>query len=340
MQDAPTHSTLQPVILIPALEELGDPWPALRARWEELEGGGTLVVRYGLGPSCFRSRDVAILLRLAGFEPSSPRRVAAGMEMAARWRPREMAALSCSVVVPCRNEVDNVERLVRRLPSLGTHTELIFVDGASTDGTAKRIEAIMRAHDVRDISLLHQRGQGGKAEAVFMGFDAARGDILMILDADMAVAPEDLERFYAALSEGVADFANGTRFVYPMEKGAMPGANNLGNRAFSRFLSWILGSPISDSLCGTKALFKRDWPAIAAARPLFGRHDPWGDFDLLLGAAYAGLAIVDVPVHYGSRTAGESKMRPLRDGPALARTCLAGARHLKLRRQRERPQPR
>lgn len=170
-----------------------------------------------------------------------------------------------------------------------------------------------------------------------MGFDAARGDILMILDADMAVAPEDLERFYAALAERVADFANGTRFVYPMEMGAMPGVNNLGNRAFSYVLSWILGSPISDSLCGTKALFKRDWPAIAAARPLFGMHDPWGDFDLLLGAALAGLSLVDVPVRYGSRVAGESKMRPLRDGPALVRTCLAGARHLKRRPHRPRP---
>jgi len=120
----------------------------------------------------------------------------------------------------------------------------------------------------------------------------------------------------------------------------MPGANNLGNRAFSRCLSWVLGSPISDSLCGTKALFKRDWPDIAAARPLFGGYDPWGDFDLLLGAAFAGLAIVDVPVRYGSRTAGVSKMQPLRDGPALTRTCLAGARHLKLRRRPVRSQRR
>jgi glycosyltransferase involved in cell wall biosynthesis len=292
-------------------------------------------VRYGTGPSRFRSRDVATLLRLAGFESTTPRRIGGGLEMAARWRPRKTAALSCTVVVPCRNEVDNVEPLVRRLPSLGTHTQLIFVDGASTDGTAQGIEAIMRAHPERDICLLHQRGTPGKAEAVFLGFDAARGDVLMILDADMAVAPEDLSRFYAALAEGVADFANGTRFVYPMETGAMPVSNNLGNRVFSRCLSWILGTPISDSLCGTKALFKRDWPALAAARPLFGGHDPWGDFDLLLGAAYAGLSMVDVPVRYASRTAGESKMRPLRDGPALARTCLSGARHLKIRRPRE-----
>ena len=240
--------------------------------------------------------------------------------------------LSCSVIVPCRNEVDNVEPLVRRLPGLGSRTELIFVDGASTDGTPERIEQVRREHPGRDIKLLRQGGHGGKGEAVFQGFDAASGDILMILDADMTVVPEDLPLFYAALAEGRADFANGTRFLHPMEAGAMPALNGLGNRAFSLFLSWLLGTRITDSLCGTKALFKRDWPRIAAARPLFGGHDPWGDFDLLLGAAWAGLRIVDVPIQYGARRAGESKMRPLQHGLALGRTCLAGVLQLKLKR--------
>jgi hypothetical protein len=155
----------------------------------------------------------------------------------------------------------------------------------------------------------------------------------MILDADMTVAPEDLPRFYLALAEGVAAFANGTRFAYPMEENAMRPINNAGNRAFGLFISWLLGARVSDSLCGTKAIFKRDWSSIRGARPLFGGHDPWGDFDLLLGAAYSKLRIIDVPVRYHARVAGESKMRALSHGWELARTCLAGVYRLKLRRR-------
>jgi glycosyltransferase involved in cell wall biosynthesis len=261
--------------------------------------------------------------------------------MEARRRARVTRPLSCSIIVPCRNEEENVDAVVRRVGAilawpparLGTHTELIFVDGASTDRTVERIEALIAAHPERDIKLLHQRGHGGKAGAVFQGFDAAQGDVLMILDADLTVAPEDLPRFYLALAEDVTDFANGTRFTYPMEAEAMPDLNKLGNRVFGLFLSWTTGTRIGDTLCGTKALLRNDWPAIAAARPLFGGHDPWGDFDLLLGAAYAGLRILDVPVRYHARTAGESKMRPFQHGVALGRTCLAGVRSLKGRHQ-------
>ena len=241
---------------------------------------------------------------------------------------------SCSVIVPCRNEVGNVGPLVERLPQIGCRTELIFVDGASVDGTPHRIQEIIASHPGRDIRLLQQQSTSGKAGAVFQGFDAASGDIVMILDADMTVAPEELPRFYEVLASGAADFANGTRFLYPMEADAMPALNNLGNRVFGLFLSWLLGTRITDSLCGTKAFFRLDWPRIKSASALFGGHDPWGDFDLLLGAAYAGLQLKDVPVHYAARTAGESKMRPLRHGVALARTCLAGVRRLKLQTSR------
>lgn len=317
----------------PSASQPGDCWEALRDRARAMVSGEVLSVRYATGSGInLRSSDVRNLLRLAGFEPGPVKRLRAGYEVQATRVVRTEQPLSCSVIVPCRNEVDNVAPLVRRLSSLGPHTELVFVDGSSTDGTPDRIEELIRSHPDRDIKLLHQRGGRGKAAAVFEGFDAAQGDVLMILDADMTVAPEDLPRFYLALAEGVTAFANGTRFAYPMENGAMPGVNNLGNRVFGVFLSWLLGSRISDSLCGTKALFKSDWTRIKAALPLFGGHDPWGDFDLLLGAAHLGLHIQDVPVRYHARTAGESKMRPLQHGWVLSRTCLAGVRALKLQR--------
>lgn len=322
------------VTLATPLEMLGDLWPVLRSVASALSGGSALTVRYGQTWAGYRLRDgdVANVLRLAGFEPEAPRRGGPVTRLTATRVERPRAALSCTVVVPCRNEVGNVDSLVRRVPALGTHTEILFVDGNSTDGTPERVEELIREHPALDIKLLRQHRGPGKAGAVYDGFDAADGDVLIILDADMTVAPEDLPRFYLALAEGVARFANGTRFVYPMADGAMPGLNNLGNRAFGSFFSWVLGARVTDTLCGTKALFAADWPGVAAARPLFGGHDPWGDFDLLLGARYCGLSLAEVSVPYGARVAGESKMRPIEHGLALSGTCIAGVRQLKWRR--------
>lgn len=321
------------VVLRTPLEDLGDLWPVLRAIGERLAPGASLAVQYGASGAGYRLRDgdVANVLRLTGFEPGVAVWSGRLREIVGRRVARPLADLSCTVVVPCRNEIGNVESLVHRVPSIGIHTEILFVDGNSTDGTPERIDDLIRQYPERDIKLLRQHQGPGKAGAVYDGFDAASGDVLMILDADMTVAPEDLPRFYLALAEGVASIANGTRFVYPMAEGAMPGLNNLGNRVFGAFFSWVLGTRVTDSLCGTKALFARDWPAIAAVRPRFGGHDPWGDFDLLLGARYGGLQLVEVPVPYGARVAGESKMRPFEHGLALAGTCLAGVRELKLR---------
>jgi glycosyltransferase involved in cell wall biosynthesis len=254
------------------------------------------------------------------------------MQLTDGSRPSD--SMSVSVIVPCRNESDNVMPLVDRMPRLGSHTELIFVDGDSTDGTVDCIREIISGRPECDIRVLAQGKDTGKAGAVFQGFDAARGDVVMILDADMAVAPEELPKFYDAVVLHGAGLANGTRFVYPMEAGAMHRLNSIGNRLFCNILSWIVGTKITDTLCGTKALLRRDWPRVKNARPLFGGHDPWGDFDLLMGAAYADLKIVDVPVRYRARVAGESKMHAFRHGVALTKTCLAGARQLKLRRNR------
>lgn len=272
---------------------------------------------------------VETLVRLGGFDPVH---TSGSSNPVVRCRRQRIGAdgARCTVVIPCRNEVGNIAELVRRVPELGARTQLLFVDGASTDGTPERIRQAIRESPQRDIALLTQTGGGGKAAAVFQGFDAAEGDILLILDADMTVAPEDLPLFVVALTSGLADFANGSRFAYPMETGAMPPANIVGNRTFSLVVSWLLGARVTDTLCGTKVLYKRDWERIREVKGQFGGHDVWGDFDLLLGAASLGLRVLDIPVRYGARREGESKMQPLRHGVSMARTCLAGVRVLKL----------
>ncbi len=336
-------------------------------------------------------------------------------------RPRPPAeALSCSVIIPCRNEEGNIAACVARVPPLGTHTELIFVDGASTDRTRERIlEQIEQYAGIKDIKLLDQipdpacppppeiapfaattgfsaargrtpsredacppasvpsggatvahpaagrpgldgiarraeavladqagrrragEGQGerpvrmlrlGKGDAVRKGFAAASGDVLMILDADLTVPPEELPKFLEPIATGKADFVNGTRLVYPLEEQAMMFHRLLGNKFFSLLFTWLLGQSIKDTLCGTKVLRKRDYEVLAANRSYFGDFDPFGDFDLLFGAARLGLRIVEVPVRYRARTSGYSKVQVAQHAPLLLRMSWIGFKRLKLAR--------
>lgn len=231
---------------------------------------------------------------------------------------------------------------------MGTHTEIIFVDGASTDGTPQKIEQMIeRYRGQKDIRLIHQvgdsapDGQGehpqqmlkmGKGDAVRKGFAAARGDVLMILDADLTVPPEDLPKFYYPLAQGKADFVNGSRLVYAMEDEAMRTLNLLGNKVFSLIFTWLLNQRIKDTLCGTKVLTKSKYEQIAAGRAYFGDFDPFGDFDLLFGAAHLNLRIVDMPVRYRRRTAGYSKVSAFKHGWLLVRMCFIGFWKLKLKK--------
>jgi SAM-dependent methyltransferase len=236
--------------------------------------------------------------------------------------------LKCSVVVPCRNEKGNVADIFARTPDLGAGTELIFVDGNSEDGTVEEIE---RHLDRRPgTKLLHQGDGKGKGDAVRKGFAAATGDLLFILDADLTVPPEDLPKFYAAYAEGKTEFVNGSRLVYPMEGEAMRFLNLLGNKFFSLAFSYILGRPIKDTLCGTKVMSRVDYERLAAGRAYFGDFDPFGDFDLLFGAARLGLKIADLPVRYRARTYGDTKIDRFRDGMLLLRMTALAFRKFKL----------
>jgi SAM-dependent methyltransferase len=239
---------------------------------------------------------------------------------------------SVSVVIPCRNERGNIESAVTRMPRFGRETELIFVDGNSTDGTVPEIERVMQQYGAQHrIRLLHQGDGTGKGDAVRKGFAAATGDVLMILDADLTVPPEDLPRFYAALATGKGEFINGTRLVYPMERQAMRTLNLLGNKFFSVAFTWLLEQRFRDTLCGTKVLFARDYDKIAANRDYFGDFDPFGDFDLIFGASRLNLKIVEVPVRYRERTYGTTNISRFRHGWLLLRMCVVALFKLKLK---------
>jgi SAM-dependent methyltransferase len=238
--------------------------------------------------------------------------------IAARPLPKEIAAEGVSIVCPCRNEQGHVAQLIERIPDFGVPAELIFVEGNSTDDTRGEILRQIDAHPDRDIRFLPQPGKG-KGDAVRVGFDAAKYDVLMILDGDLSVRPEDLPKFHRGLVEGRAEMVNGSRLVYDMEPGSMRFLNMLGNRTFARLLKWIIGQQVKDTLCGTKVLLRSDYDRIAAGRAYFGEFDPFGDFDLLYGAARLNLRIVDLPVRYQPRTYGETNISRWRHGVLLLR---------------------
>ncbi len=216
--------------------------------------------------------------------------------------------LSVSVIVPCRNERGNIADAVKRIPDMGNRTEIIFVDGNSTDGTAEEIENQIKEHAGRRIQLIHQGDGIGKGDAVRKGFAAATGDVLVIQDADLTAPPEELMKFFAALRDGKGEYINGSRLVYPMEKQAMRFLNLLGNKFFGSLFSWLLGQRFRDTLCGTKMIRKSDYELIAANRSYFGEFDPFGDFDLIFGAVKQNLKVIEVPVRYRARTYGDTNI--------------------------------
>jgi SAM-dependent methyltransferase len=243
--------------------------------------------------------------------------------------PAEPERLSVSVVVPAKNEAGMIARIVEETPELGTESELIFVEGHSTDGTREEIERQIELNPGREIVYVEQTGTG-KGDAVRLAFSQARHDVLIILDADLTVRPAELPAFVDAIATGRAELANGSRLVYDLEPGAMRFLNLLGNKLFSLVFSALLEQPVKDTLCGTKALKRERYEEIAAGRAYFGDFDPFGDFDLLLGAARLQLEIVDIPVRYGSRTYGETKISRFRHGWLLVQMAVFAYRKLKI----------
>jgi len=235
---------------------------------------------------------------------------------------------SVSIVIPCRNEKGNIENAIHRIPRFASHQEIIFVEGHSQDGTYQEIQRVMSQNPEMNLTLLRQPGTG-KGDAVRAGFSAASNDVLMILDADLTVAPEDLPRFYNALVSQKGDLINGSRLIYPMQDGAMQFLNTLANKLFGVTFSWLLGQPVTDTLCGTKALLRRNYLDIEENRTHFGELDPFGDFDLLFGASRLHMKIVDLPIRYRQRVYGKTNIRRWRHGWLLLKMTVIAAKKIK-----------
>jgi len=308
-------------------------------------------------PNWLRERDVANFLELADFEIISTRRrilLPLGLPLLAplanrvlvhlpalgrlsmmgvalaRPRPVPRAAPTVTVAVPCRNERGTIAEIFRRLPDLGAGVEIIFCDGNSTDDTLGEIRTQQKLHPTRRAVAFSQGEGRGKGDAVRQIFARATGDVLLILDADLTVPPEELPKFVRGLVEGRADFMNGSRLIYPMEKEAMQHLNHLANWFFGVLFTWLIDQPVRDTLCGAKALWREDYERIVRGRAHFGDFDPFGDFDLLFGAARLHLRIRDLPVRYRARTYGETNISRFRHGWLLLKMSLIALRKLKM----------
>ena len=236
---------------------------------------------------------------------------------------------SATVLIPCRNEKGNIENAVKRLPNFCEDLEILYVEGNSQDGTLNEIHRVISAYPDKDIKVLVQDGKG-KGDAVRKGFNNARGDILMILDADLTVPPEDLPKFYRAIATGKGEYINGTRLVYPMDDQAMRFLNFWANRTFSVLFTWLLNQRFTDTLCGTKVLTKDNYKKIVANRSYFGDFDPFGDFDLIFGATKLNLKVVEVPIRYAAREYGETQISRFRHGWLLLKMVLFAYKKLKI----------
>jgi len=237
---------------------------------------------------------------------------------------------SVSIIIPARNERGNIENVILRTPSFGSSREFIFVEGHSSDQTYEEMIRVKKDFPGKDIKVMKQ-SQKGKGNAVREGFDIASGEILMILDADLSVPPEELEKFYMALKTGRGEFINGCRLVYPMEKDAMRFLNLLANKLYGLFFTYLLGQRLKDTLCGTKVLFKRDYEAIKRNRSFFGEFDPFGDFDLLFGSSKLQLEITEIIVRYRERVYGSTQISRFKHGWLLLKMSMFAARKVKFR---------
>lgn len=236
---------------------------------------------------------------------------------------------SVSIIIPARNEEGNIKMILKKIPRISNKMEVIFIEGHSKDNTFAAIKnEIKNYQGWLKTRLLKQKGIG-KSDAVRLGLAKAKNEMLIIFDADLSVHPIDIKKFYNALSSGKTELANGSRLIYPLEKQAMATLNIFGNKMFSTIFSYLLGQPIKDTLCGTKAILKKHYELILKGRNYFGDFDPFGDYDLLFGASRLNLKITDIPVRYHERVYGKTNISRFSHGLLLLKMTLVAARKIK-----------
>lgn len=287
-----------------------------------LKQGFRSIVPINLGPiSTLLNRIVPHIpilghLRITNFTIARPE---------ATVRREEVVA---SVIIPARNEAGNIEAAVRRMAAVAENAvekyEIVFVEGNSTDHTAKEIQRVMNDSSIPKpfpVSFYQQTGKG-KGDAVRLGFAKAKGNLFLILDADLTVPPEDVPKFIDVYCDGSGEFINGSRLLYKMEKAAMRPLNLIGNKFFSLAFTWLLSQRFKDTLCGTKVVSRANYERIAAGRVYFGDFDPFGDFDLIFGASKLDLEIAEVPIRYRERIYGETNISRWKHGWLLLKMCV------------------
>lgn len=222
-------------------------------------------------------------------------------------KPKEKKEeLSCSVVITCRDEEGNIEGLVTRIPKMGSNTEIIFVEGHSKDNTVAKIQEMIAKYPEKDIKMLKQKGIG-QGDAFRYGYDEAKGDFVIWLEADLTTPPEEAIHFWDTFVNNTGEYVNGSRFIYKMKKSAMPLFNFLGNRFFGVLFTILLKQRFTDTLCGFKGISKKNYIRIRDQIDYFGDFDPFGDFELIFGSIKNNLKVAEIPVHYQPRQYGESK---------------------------------
>jgi glycosyltransferase involved in cell wall biosynthesis len=237
---------------------------------------------------------------------------------------RNTRAPQVSVVVPAKNEAANLRHV---LPLLEESYQVILVDGHSVDGTVEV------AQELRPDITIVQQTRKGKGNALAAGFQAATGDIIVMLDADGSADPAEIPRFVGALLAG-ADFAKGSRFadgggshdITYLRKWGNEGLNFVANRLFgTRFTDLCYGyNAFWRDLVGTLQL-----PPLHAVAPEGGML--WGDgfeIETLINCRFAAarVPITEVPSVELARIHGESKLRTFADGTRVLRTLLAERR--------------
>ncbi len=220
---------------------------------------------------------------------------------------------SKSIIIPAKNEEKNLVPLIKRIPVFDEEYELVVVYGKSKDKTEEIVLDLENLFPDINIKVLKQ-SSNGKANAVWEAVEVCDMELIAILDSDQSVDPETLEYFFEILESGNADFVNGTRLIYPMEDKAMRTINTFGNKIFQFLISLVIRQRLTDSLCGTKVFKKSNINKIKIWQDTLSSRDPFGDFDLIFSAAYAGDKILEYPVHYRARVYGETQISRFRDG--------------------------